>query len=167
MTRVHHPPPAATSLSSIGRSICQAYAGVNALPSTAQPRPELEVNRLARAPRRATLRDVGVAGSNPVTPTIEFIHFYIRVQRSGSERDLTLGRSWVRASALARHRGHAHHPALYSSENQYFRCGHFHNLVREAQRNGETVAVDADVEVSFVRATWRGNYEVRHKEPNL
>src|SRR5437868_11702821 len=73
MTRVHHPPPAATSLSSIGRSICQAYAGVNALPSTAQPRPELEVNRLARAPRRATLRDVGVAGSNPVTPTNEFI----------------------------------------------------------------------------------------------
>src|SRR5882762_7654713 len=71
MTRVHHPPPAATSLSSIGRSICQAYAGVNALPSTAQPRPELEVNRVARAPRRATLRDVGVAGSNPVTPTIE------------------------------------------------------------------------------------------------
>src|SRR5437879_10721410 len=71
MTRVHHPPPAATSLSSIGRSICQAYAGVNALPSTAQPRPELEVKRLARAPRRATLRDVGVAGSNPVTPTNE------------------------------------------------------------------------------------------------
>src|SRR5882762_9829575 len=135
MTRVHHPPPAATSLSSIGRSICQAYAGVNALPSTAQPRPELEVNRLARAPRRATLRDVGVAGSNPVTPINDFIYFYVPTLRFGSERNLTLGRSWVRASVLARDRCHAHRAPLYSSENQSFRCGH-PSTIWCAKRNG-------------------------------
>jgi hypothetical protein len=40
------------------------------------------------------VRDVGVAGSNPVTPTIDFIDIFIKLDLVGSRLDQALGSNW-------------------------------------------------------------------------
>ncbi len=48
-----------------------------------------------------SVRDVGVAGSNPVTPTIDFIHFFLTTDLKVSTLCSSLRASGVRASFTA------------------------------------------------------------------